>query len=227
MTIFTHRHGILLSALLLGAFAAGCRDNIWWEYRDDPYLAAVAHEGDAEMLRNINSVYQDNRQIALRLAAQQAAKMRRSGAISEAERLENIIIRRYGVEKEQQVKLCIIRICAPACGPGSTLMVQFLRARLAAGEFPGHAALALVELHPKGVVNDIIPLTRHPAPEVRYQAAVALSVLGDPKGYPEVVRVWQSMGSPSWPPMVDGVTIDEAKIALEQRAERGFGQRIR
>lgn len=216
----------LLAALFAAAclFASGCRENMWWEYRDDPYLAAMAKGGENDMLRNINSVYEDNRQAALRLAAHRVGEYRRAGRVADAERLEGVIIRRYQIEKEPAVRLCIIRICAPACGTGSTAMVKFLRARVAAGDYPGHAALSLAELRPRGVVADILPLTRHPAPEVRYQAAVALAMLGDPGGYPDAARILKSMDSAGWPAVVDGIPLGEAKASLDQWIRRGFGQ---
>ncbi len=199
---------------------------MWWEYYDDPYLAEMAKSGDQEMLRNINSPQTTHRQAALRLAAYRASQARRRGNAQDAERLEDIIIRRYRMEKDPAVRLMIIRIVAPACGRGSTHMVRFLRSRIAAGDYPGHAALALADLHPRGVVNDIIPLTRHPAPEVRYQAALALSVLGDPAGFQAVRRIWKSMASANWPAKVDGIPLEEARLDIERQALRGFGQRL-
>lgn len=215
-----------LSALLLACalFSAGCEEYMWWEVGDDPYLAAMGEGGSQEMLGNINSVYSDRRQVALRLAAHRAARARQAGDVASAERLEGIIVRRYQIEREPEVRLCIIRICAPACGPGSTAMVRFLRERIAAGDFPGHAALALAELRYRTAFDDILPLTRHPAPEVRYQAATALAVLGDPRGYEAVTRIIYSMTPPAWPEWIEGVELDEARNSLTRKAERAFGR---
>ncbi len=215
-----------LLAVVIGMALPGCTENMWWEYRDDPYIADMAKRGDQTMLSNINSPYSDTRQTALRLAATEAAKARREQRIADAERLEGIILRRYAMEKELAIRLCIIRICAPACGPGSTQMANFLRSRIAAGEFSGHAALSLAALGHRNAAIDIIPLTRHPAPEVRYQAAVALTIIADPRGISEVARIITSMNNQPWPPVVDGMPLEEARLALAKRARMTFGPAI-
>jgi hypothetical protein len=216
----------LLLAVAISLALAGCTENMWWEYRDDPYIADMAKRGDQSMLSNINSPYSDTRQTALRLAATEAAKARREMRTADAERLEGIILRRYAMEKEPSIKLCIIRICAPACGPGSTQMVDFLRGRIAAGEFAGHAALSLATLNYKHAAADVIPLTRHPAPEVRYQAATALTIIADPRGINEIARIINNMQSQPWPPVVDGMPLEDARLALAKRARMTFGQAV-
>ena len=220
-----------LAAPILFSLAAvllpGCADNMWWEYRDDPYIAKIAEKGRPEVMRAVNSTNKENRMIALRILAEQAGDLRRDGRRDEAAELEEIIIQRYFIEKEQEVRACIVRICAPAVGRGSSAMVRFLRDRIAAGEFPGYAALALASMGPRNAVADIVPLTRHPAPEIRYQAATALVLLGDPDGYDAVVRVWKGMLSSVWPDTVEGMTLEEAKAGLESRARRSFGKPLR
>ncbi len=203
---------------------AGCRNNLWWEYRDDPYMADVAKRGDTEVIRSVNSMNKDDRQMGLRILANRAGEFRHSGKLEEAREYEEVIVRRYFVEQEPEVRACIVRLCAPACGRGSTRMVKFLLDRIAAGEYPGYAALSLAALHPKNAFENIEPLTRHPAPEVRLQAAEALTVLGDPRGYETVSRVWRGMRKSIWPDKLDGIPLDEAKEGLEFRAERAFGK---
>ncbi len=214
------------ACVMAAALFVGCQNTMWWEYRDDPYIADVAGKGRQEVLRNVNSSNKDERQMALRILAVQAGQLRTDGRTSEARELEDIILRRYFIEKDHGVQACIVRICAPAVGRGSTKMVVFLRDRIAAGEFPGYAALSLAYLRPKNVLEDIEPLTRHPAPEVRLQAAEALCILGDPYGYKAVVRVWKGMRPAIWPEKIEGVSLAEARAGLEQRAERGFGKRL-
>ncbi len=124
------------------------------------------------------------------------------------------------------MRACIVRLAAPAVGRGSSAMVRFLRDRIAAGEFPGYAALSLASLGPKNVYADIAPLTRHPAPEVRYQAALALALLGDARGYDAAASVWRSMRSAMWPDRVEGMFVDEARDSLQARATRGFGRAL-
>lgn len=207
--------------------ATGCRQSyIWWDYRDDPYLVSMADKGEPEILRHLTSAYHDERQVALRLLAYKAALERRNGRPAEADRLEDIIIRRYQVEADNEVRACVVRICAPAAGRGSTKMVGFLRGRIAAGEFPGYAAVSLAYLGPRGAFEDIEPLTRHPAHEVRLQAADALVVLGDPRGLEPTARIWRSMRQPAWPDRIDGVSLEEAREGLARRAERTFGRAL-
>lgn len=213
-----------LLAMALCFLAAGCNNNMWWEYRDDPYIANVAKRGDNEIMRNVNASNKDDRQMALRILASRAGEARRQGRRDKAVEYEEIIIRRYFIEKEADVRACIVRICAPAVGRGSTAMVRFLRDRIAAGEFPGYAAQSLASLGPRGTFDDIAPLIRHPAAEVRLQAAIALCVLADPRGYEPVSRVWSEMQSSLWPPRLDGVPLDEARNSLASRGERAFGK---
>lgn len=215
---------IRLAAVLVCLCLAGCDDYMWWEYRDDPYVADLALKGKQEVLRGINSVNKGERQAALRIVAHQAGELRRRGAVAESDKLEAIVIRRYFVEKDSEVRACIVRICATDMGTAGTEMITFLRDRIAAGEYPGYAALSLATLGWREALPDIDPLTRHPAPEIRLQAAVALSVLGDPRGYEPVCRVWRGMHAPAWPDRIEGVSLSEARANLERRALRSFGR---
>lgn len=204
--------------------SAGCNNKMWWEYRDDPYIANLAKRSTPDVLRYVNSPNKNDRQMALRIVADRANEARRDGRQQQARELEEVVIRRYFIEKEQEVRACIVMLCAPAAGRGSVAMIRFLRDRIAAGEFPGYAALSLATLAPKHAVLDIEPLTRHPAPEVRLQAATALCVLGDPKGFGAVERVWAGMQKSVWPESIDGMTREEARASLEARARRSFGR---
>lgn len=213
-----------LALALCLALLSGCYDTMWWDYRDDPYMADMSKKGDHEVLRNVNASDGVQRQIALRILAAQAGEARLHGGLEKARELEDVIIRRYLVEKDQNVRACIVRICAPSAGRGSTAMVKFLRERIAAGEFPGYAALSLASLGPRNAWADIEPLTWHPAPEVRLQAAEALVVLRDPRAFEAVARVWQSMTAEEWPSRIDGVPLETARNGLELRAKRSFGR---
>jgi hypothetical protein len=213
------RARVAAAAALLVFAAAGCGGAM---LSDSPDGAG----GDPALLRAVNSGRKEERQTALRLLADKAGELRRAGRRREAVEIEQIIIRRYFVEKEQEVRAGIVRLAAPAVGRGSTAMVRFLRDRIAAGEFPGYAALSLASLGPKDAYADIAPLTRHPAPEVRYQAALALTLLGDARGYDAAAMVWRSMRNASWPDMVEGMTLEEARDSLQARAKRGFGREL-
>lgn len=106
-------------------------------------------------------------------------------------------------------------------------MAHFLRERIASGEFPGYAALALASLGPRGAFADIAPLARHPDHDIRLQAATALTALGDPRGYETVCRVWRGMHTPAWPGVVDGEALAAVRAELARRAERMFGMPLK
>lgn len=214
---------LLAAAVAALAMLAGCQDNMWWEYRDDPYMANIAEKGEQEVVRGINSQSKEQRMTALRVAASRAGEYRLQGDTGTARDLEEIIIRRYFVEREQEVRACIVQMCAPSVGRSGT-MVRFLRERIAAGEFPGYAAISLASLGPRSAFEDIEPLTRHPAPDVRLQAATALTILADPRGYDSVLKVWKGMESTLWPDRMEGVSRREARRGLEARALRAFGK---
>lgn len=226
MKIWTTIFEIALAAALC-LFAAACTNDMWWEYRDDPFIADMSRRPTQEVIRGVNGINKDERQVALRILADRAGEMRRAGRGEIAREYEEIITRRYFVEKEQEVRACIVRLAAPSVGRGSTHMVRFLRDRIAAGEFPGFAALSLASLAPKDAVMDIEPLTRHPAPEVRLQAATALCVLADPRGFEAVERVWRGMRKAVWPDRIDGLSLEEARSSLEARARRTFGRELK
>lgn len=220
MTPFRRAPAVALLALL---FAAGCENYMWWDYRDDPYVADLARQGKQEILRAVNSSNHDQRQAALRIVAYRAGDARRRGNEAEADKLEEIIVRRYTIERENEVRACIIKLCAPMVGAGAPRTIAFLRERIAAGEYPGYAAISLATLGSKEAFVDMEPLTRHPAPEIRLQAATALTILGDQRGYEPVCRVWRGMRSPPWPDRVEGAPLAVARNNLERKAERAFG----
>lgn len=217
----------VFSAAVLLALLSGCDTNaMLYEYRDDPYMADIVSRGGAEVLRGVNAAGKEQRMMALRIAAARAGELRARGDAAGARELEEVVIRRYSVEPEQEVRACIVQICAPAAGR-SAAMVYFLRERIAAGEFPGYAALSLSAMAPRSAYRDIEPLTLHPAPEVRLQAATALTVLGDPRGYEGVRRVWRGMEPGLWPEKAEGVALGTARANLEAQARRAFGRELR
>jgi hypothetical protein len=179
-----------------------------------------------EILRGVNAAGGEERMAALRAVSARVDARRRAGDEEGARRLEEIVIRRYFVEPEQEVRACIVLVCAPASGR-SAAMVRFLRDRIASGEFSGYAALSLSAMAPRSAYSDIEPLTRHPSHEVRLQAATALTVLGDARGYESVVRVRRGMEPGLWPEAMDGVTLLDARAELDARARRAFGRELR
>lgn len=204
---------LLIPALLLGS---GCTDS---------GLAGMTGQGGDEILRSVNSPDRERRVAALRLAASGADVLRRRGDAAAADELDNVVIRRYFAERDDAVRAVIVRVCAPAAGR-SAAMARFLQGRIAEGEFPGYAALSLAVMAPRSAYPDIEPLTRHPAPDVRLQAATALTVLGDPRGFASVRRVRRGMEPGLWPDESGGVPLAEARAGLEARALRAFGRAL-
>jgi hypothetical protein len=59
---------------------------------------------------------------------------------------------------------------------------------------------------------------------VRLQAATALTVLGEPRGFESVRRVWLGMEPGLWPEEIEGVAIRDARAGLAAQARRAFGR---
>lgn len=199
-------------------FLAGCGGAPWADSR-------AAGSGVDKAMRNVNSPDAGERISACRFLAAKAGEATRRGDRDEVARLAGTIFRHYYEEKNEAARLCIIRICVPEIGLADGLAAAFLRTRVAAGEFPGHAALVLAALAPPGAFEDLEPLSRHPDPEVRLQAAEALIALMDPRGFAVVNRVWRGMRRPVWPAVVAGVEMEEARDGLAARTARCFGRR--
>jgi hypothetical protein len=212
------------ACLILAVIVSGCGDSPWRGRHDYPYAAETAERGAGKAVRDLNSRSPAERLAALRLLAYLAGEAGRRGEAEEAARLEEAIIRRYRIEKEAMVRAGIVRIYAPMAGPGDGRMAAFLRERIAAGEYPGYAALSLAALAPPGAFEDIERLTRHPDPEIRFQAAEALTALGDPRGFSSVARVWHGMREPQWPAMMGGTDLAAARGSLAARAGRVFAR---
>jgi hypothetical protein len=210
-------------AMAGGLAAPGCGD-AWPERPDGRPAVELAGRELREILRDVNSQDPAKRLIALRLVSHQAGQAWRAGRTAEAIELGETVFRRYAAERNAGIRLCLVRVCAPALGTLGGKTIDFLRNRIAAGEMPGHSALALAFLDPQGAFGDIEPLTRHPEPEIRLQAAEALTTLPDPRGFAAVARVWANMTSPAWPETIRGVPLPDARSALAARAARNFGR---
>jgi HEAT repeat protein len=207
-----------MSPLFLLIIAAGCESTPWTDSR-------VSGSGVDQAMQNVNSLDTGERISACRFLAARAGEAARRGNRDEAARLAGTVFRRYQAEKDEAVRLSIVRLCAPEIGPADGATAAFLRTRMAAGEFPGHAALALASLAPPNAFEDLEPLSRHPDPEVRLQAAEALIALMDPRGFTVVNRIWRSMRRPVWPAVVAGVELEAARDGLAARTIRCFGRR--
>ena len=197
---------------------AGCGNAPWADSR-------LVGSGVDKAMRSVNSSDAGERIAACRFLAAKAGEAARRGDRDEAARLSAAVFRYYFTEKDEAARLCVIRICVLEIGSVDETVAAFLRARIAAGEFPGHAALALAALAPPDAFKDLEPLSRHPDPEVRLQAAEALIALMDPRGFAVVNRIWRSMRRPVWPAMIAGVELEAARDGLAARTARCFGRR--
>lgn len=210
--------------IVLSCLATGCRSRVLWEYRDDPYLQEYARLGEQACLQKLRSVYTDDRQVALRALAEMAAQARRQGDRQRADRLVEIILDRFQDNKDPDIRNCIVSACAPVCGVGSDNVDRFLRRRIAEGTWSHAAVLSLAALAPRDGFDLIAPLAGHPDPETRYTAALALTILRDPRGAAIVRRIVSEMVRPGWPGRIRGTPLALARKSLGARAERFWGQ---
>jgi hypothetical protein len=191
-----------------------------WAYRDTPYLHEYVEAGEAHCRRMLRSPYVDDRMVALRALAEMSARARRGGDPGRADRLAILLLEQYERDLDPRVRNCIIALCAPVSGPGSAETEAFLRERLAETTWAAPASLSLAALRPEEGFRLLAPLTEHPSPLVRYEGALALTVLGDERGAALVRRVLAEMEPPAWPYRLHGVSLREAREGLAARAER-------
>jgi hypothetical protein len=161
--------------------------------------------------------------VALRALAEMSARARRSGDAGRADRLAELILEQYERDLDPRVRNCIIALCAPVSGHGSPATETFLRERLAETTWAAPASLSLAALRPEEGYALLSPLTKHPSPLVRYEGALALTVLGDPRGETDVRRILGEMAPPTWPYRLHGVSLREAREGLLARVERTWG----
>lgn len=215
----------LLCALLLSLFPlllGGCEKRLFWAYRDDPYLTEYAEKGEAFWMSKLTSPYPDSRQLALRVLAELAAKARLQGDSERSERLIEILLERFRHERSDEVRTCILAICLPRCGAGSATVLRFLREQIAEGRWAGSAAITLATLEGSSAFSLLAPLAKHPHFEVRYDAALALILCGDPQAAPLVQEILTSMRTPPWPAKIRGVSFEEARKNLLARAKQAW-----
>lgn len=213
----------LLVCLAAALCLCGCEERMLLDYRDDPYLAEYAGLDEAALALHLRSIYLDDRKLALRVLAQKSAEARLAGDAAAADRMVERIVEAYEADKNQDVRACVVALCAPVCGKGSERMLIFLRRRIAEGAWTEQAALALAASEGGRAASELLPLLHHPKPEVRYAGAVALTVCGDPSGRAPVAELLASMTpGAAWPYRLNGQSLREARRSLEARAERCF-----
>ena len=95
----------LCAAAILSA--GGCENRMLWSYRDDPYLHQYANHGEAYCLQKTKSLYADNRQIALRVLAEEAARAQAAGDAESADRLVGVVLGRFEAYRNPAIRSCI------------------------------------------------------------------------------------------------------------------------
>lgn len=213
--------------LLLFAFvlvtSVGCERRVMWEHRDDPYLHDVSLLTEDEVLSMTRSFYIDDRQLALRELANRSARARERGDDTTADRLVLMLIRQYEKYRDPEVRGTIISLCAPVCASESERMMSFLRKRIAEGAWVVEAAHALAAARPDDGLSILMPLTQHPSPEIRFEAAMALTCLGDPAARPVVDGVVAEMHGERWPGTLRDIPLANARELLAARSARLWG----
>jgi hypothetical protein len=208
-----------LAAVLL---LTGCERRVFWSYRDDPYLHNYAVGGEKICVESLGSLYLDDRQVALRVLAENSARARAAGDVAQADRLLELILRRYKKDRSAEIRSCIISLCLPVCGCGSKEARDFLCQLLAGGAWSEPAAIALASITPEQAFPLLEPMTKHPSPLVRYEAAMALTVLGDERGEAIVRDIIAEMASNTWPQSIHDLPKSLAAATLSARADRAW-----
>ena len=210
-------------AALAAAAAAGCLPALRGK-DDSGRLAALAVDSARPALQRLDDPDPAVRENACRALASDAERLRRQGEFAAAEQHVHWIVDRFDRENDLGVRHAVVNLCAPAMGRGGSPATEaFLRRRIVAGELAGPAALVLADLAPPEAYEILAPLTRHPLPSTRADGALALVILGDPRGAPAVRGVIAEMHPPGWPKQLWGVALDDARASLAIRAGRAFG----
>jgi len=208
---------------LLAVSAWGCLPGLR-SADDSERLAAMVKDEARPALQRLEASDPAVRESACRALAVSAEHLRRLGDAETAEQYVRWIVERYDREDDAGVRYAIASLCAPVMGRGgSPETLAFLRRRLATGDLAGPAALSLADLEPPDAYDLISPLASHPLPAARADAALALTVLGDPRGRAVVREIVEEMRSPAWPRQVWGVPLAAARESLAARASQVFG----
>ncbi len=208
--------------LALAAFlAGGCenRGRVLLPFRDSPYLAEFASQGEEACRRQAAGFYGDDRLLALRTLAQFAAAARERGEARHASELTEFILERLRRERAGEARQAALELCGPFVAADAHGQA-FLRGQLAEGQVC--AARALAAGRPADGFDLLEPLCEHPSPAVRYEGALALTILGDGRGQAAVLRVLDEMNGEGWPKTVKGLPLALARQVLRARAEYAF-----
>lgn len=215
-------------AVLLGASLAvsGCLPGLTGQTMTPAERVARLTVDEARpALQQLDAPEPRARENACRALAADAERLRRLGDAEGAERNAQWVLDRYRRETDEGVKYTIITLCAPTMGRKSPATKAFLCERIALGDLAGPAALALADLAPEDAYGLLAPLAEHPSPTVRADGALALAILGDPRGAAAVRAVAADMHPPAWPKRIWGVSLEEARANLSARADGAFGRR--
>jgi hypothetical protein len=208
---------ILLCGLALAGLG-GCEKRPLYEYTDEPYIRTSQQLDEKRLQHQLQSIYRDERERALRAFAARGAEALAQGRTVEARRVGRLLMAHYRREREVRVRSSIVGICLRQLGLREDGVYAFLRERVAEGDCVSDACHTLVALQAPEAYDTIAPLVDHPRPDVRYEAALALSGLRDAR-VPAVLReVAASMKTDAWPPAIYGMPLSQCRVNLLSRA---------
>jgi hypothetical protein len=217
------RFAAVLTGGLLALFmtGAGCQRHALYEYDDEPYLAAYARRDTESLQALLRRPYWDEREIALRLMAGRARRLVESGRTEEGGALVRTLLDHYREhERDARVRSMIVGVMLRDAAVRSGAVREFLCERLARGECVidachTYAALGLPEAY-----DVIAPFLAHPRKEVRYEAALALTLLDDARTVSAIRRLLAQMQPPGWPRVLLGMPLAQRRAALRSRVSR-------
>ncbi|MFW5856461.1 MAG: hypothetical protein ACOCX4_01170 [Planctomycetota bacterium] len=215
--------GALCAAAVL-VVLVGCQRHAFYEYDDEPYLSARADATPERCRQMLQSPYWDEREIAMRLLATRAREHRMRGEAGEAARLIGLLVSHYRErERDPRLRSVLVGICLRDAGVASPEVVRLLREAMARGETVIDACHTAAALRLPDAYSMVAPFLEHPRPEVRYEAALALTTLGDSRGRAPVLALADRMYAPAWPERLGGMPLAQRREALRARSRRMLG----
>ena len=193
--------------------AAGCGPALWYEWRDEPYVRPVYRRGASYCLRLLESRFASRREIAARALSVIARERRRAGDDEGARRLARRLMEFYRRQEDERTRAAVAALCLKNCGPDPALEA-FLKERIKRRETPTSAAMTLAAWRTPGAFEVISSLLADDH-ETRYEALMALWLLGDARG----VRAFEKALSEidSWPERIHHMPKAVYRKNLEER----------
>ncbi|GEM_PF-3321388 len=205
----------VLVAILCGL--CGCERRTLYPYVDTPYIKQQQEHSEAALRRDLHSMYEDDRSIALRVMAHRARAAGADGHEQEQRRLVRLILSHYEREQSPQIRSRIVGVCLPQADWRDEEVYAFLRKCILEGDQRTDACHALAALAGRAARSWLVPLLEHPEAQVRYQAGLALTQLEDPQASQAVVELVEGMAPPRWPLVVGGAPLVQCRGSLAER----------